>query len=327
MITAYAAMAETGALKAAGVEPGGPIPSNALWLDLLEPTREEEKAVEAALGFEIPSREEMQEIELSSRLYSEHGALFMTASLVAHADSDNPLTAPVTFILAGDRLVTLRYVEPTPFRLFANQVAKPDHGIARGEDAFAGLIDAIIDRLADILEHVQRDVDMLSRQVFTPPTPGNKADFRGILRHIGRNEELTSRARDSLASISRVLSFIGRAAGADKNGGHQPAARSYEVLQRDAASLSDYAGFLSNSNAFLLETTLGLISIEQNTIIKIFSLMAVVFLPPTLIASIYGMNFQFMPELASPYGYPVALLLMVLSVVLTFRYFKRRGWL
>ncbi|RME62201.1 MAG: magnesium transporter [Alphaproteobacteria bacterium] len=323
MITAYAKT--NGSLAARRLDDGTAIPADALWLDLFEPTRAEEKAVEAALGIAIPSREDMQEIEISSRLYAENGASFMIATLMAQADTDNPVSAPVTFVLTGGRLVTLRYIDPTPFQLYAAQLGKGGHGITSGEAAFAGLMDAIIDRLADILERVQRDVDMLSRLIFAPPQAGKKTDFRTILRRIGRNEELTARVRDSLASISRVLSFASRPsdnAKADKTIG-----RSYKTLLRDAASLSDYAGFLSNSIYFLLDATLGMINIEQNIIIKIFSVAAVVFLPPTLIASIYGMNFEFMPELDSPFGYPAALGLMVLSVILTFTYFKRRGWL
>lgn len=325
MITAYVSPGPGNGLAPMAVEAGAAIPAGALWLDLFEPSREEERAIEAALGIEIPSREEMLEIELSSRLYTDGGASFMTAMLVAYADTDSPVSAPVTFVLAGGRLVTLRYVDPTPFKLYAAQVRKAGHGAANGEAAFTGLMDAIIDRLADILERVQRDVDTLSRTIFTTNKPGTKTDFRAVLQRIGRNEELTSRVRDSLASISRVLSFISRPTESSKAG--KSAGRNYKTLMRDAASLSDYAGFLSNSIYFQLDATLGMINIEQNTIIKIFSLAAVVFLPPTLIASIYGMNFKFMPELDSAFGYPAALGLMILSVILTFTFFKRRGWL
>jgi magnesium transporter len=184
----------------------------------------------------------------------------------------------------------------------------------------AGLLDAIIDRVADVLERVQHDMNQVSRKIFSR----EKTDFEEVLRTIGLAEGLTSRSRESLVSIGRVLSFLSRPSEAKMN---KALARSLKTLSRDVLALSDHSHFLANNITFMLNAVLGMSNIEQTDIIKIFSVMSVVFLPPTLIASIYGMNFQFMPELGWSIGYPISLLLMICAGVLPYLYFKRRGWL
>jgi len=322
MITAF--VCENGALLAQPATGDLTLPKNAVWIDLLNPEPEEVARVERALGFNLPTLEEMREIETSSRLYQEKGAFFMTAILIHRADTEIPDSVPVTFILAGHCLITLRHAEPQPFRMFAAQTAKPGTGHETGEMALVGLLDAIVDRLADILEKVQERVTELSREVFAQDKRRPSDGFEMALKRLGRDQGLVGRARESLVSISRVLSFLGRS-------GEQPVQaemeRGLKTLVQDVASLSDHTSYLANNMNFLLEAILGLISIEQNNIIKIFSVAAVMFLPPTLIASIYGMNFEFMPELAWPYGYPAVLIVMILSAVTPYLYFKRRDWL
>ena len=304
------------------------LPPGVLWVDMLQPTADEERLVESELGIEVPTREEMQEIEASSRLYAEDGALFMTATVLAQAESDSPEAAPVTFVLGGDRLITVRYSEPRSFRLFAQRATRPHSGFVSADTVLLGLLETLVDRTADILEHVARQVDELSIEVFEPgagPGRGRPRDFQDVLRRIGSKGDLSSKVRESLVSLGRLATFLTPALDARK-GGKETRAR-IKTLVRDIQSLSDHAAFVSNKINFLLEATLGLINIEQNGIIKIFSVAAVAFLPPTLIASIYGMNFQFMPELDWRFGYPLALLLMVLSAVLPYLFFKRKGWL
>ena len=184
----------------------------------------------------------------------------------------------------------------------------------------AGLLDAIIDRVADVLERVQHDMNQVSRTIFSR----QKIDYEEVLRTIGLAEGLTSRSRESLVSIGRVLSFLSRPSEVKPN---KALARSLKTLSRDVLALSDHSNFLANNITFLLNAMLGMSNIEQTDIIKIFSVMSVLFLPPTLIASVYGMNFQFMPELGWPFGYPLSLAMMVLSGLLPYLYFKRRGWL
>jgi magnesium transporter len=181
----------------------------------------------------------------------------------------------------------------------------------------------VIDRLADVLERVSRDIEKLSVEIFHPvETKASRRDrnFQRLLKDIGRKESLTSNIRDSLASLQRLTGFLGNAV----NG--KDARERVKTLAGDALSLADHASFLSQKTTFLLDATLGMINIEQNAIIKIVSLAAVVFLPPTLVASIYGMNFAVMPELQWLLGYPFALVLMVVSAILPYWYFRRRGW-
>jgi magnesium transporter len=322
MITAY--VRANGSLNPVPVEPDGAIPDEAVWIDLLEPSREEERFVDEALGLDVPSEEEMQEIEISSRLYQEGSALYMTATLIAGADTVKPESIPVTFVLVGHRLLTLRYAEPLPFRVYAAKARRHTTPCSTGEEVLAGLLDAIVDRVADILERVQGELDTLSREIFVRDDDAPKPDFTEVLRHVGRNHALTSQTRESLVSIARLLSFIGRPGDTKlpKNFG-----RGFKTIARDVMALSDHASFLANNINFVLDATLGMINSEQNGIIKIFSVAAVVFLPPTLIASVYGMNFDIIPELKWEFGYPFAVGLMIISAILPYLYFKRRGWL
>jgi magnesium transporter len=322
MILAYSS--RNGTLRLVSLAVDQALPEDVIWIDVLDPTAEEENSVESMLGLDVPNREEMQEIEVSSRLYQEAGAFFMTATLIAGSDTDSPTSVPITFVLAGHRLVTLRYADPQPFRAFAAQVQRQGAPCSTGEAVLVDLLDVVVDRLADILERVQRDMDQLSLEVFGAGNGGPDVDFKVVLRKIGRAQGLTSRARESLVSIGRLVTFLSRPGEGtlDRTSG-----RSLKTLSRDVVSLSDHASFLASGINFQLDATLGLINIEQNTIIKIFSVAATVFLPPTLIASIYGMNFDFMPELRWPGGYPFAILLMILSAILPYWYFKRRGWL
>jgi magnesium transporter len=306
----------------------GAAADRAVWVDLLNPTAEEERTVEDWLGVGVPTREEMEEIEISSRLYTESGANVMTATLPSQTDTDKPVMSPVSFVLSNHRLVTVRYHEPQVFKVLPQRAEKVPLGCTSGETILATLLEAIVDRLADVLERIGRDILDVSEGIFHPLA--NNASRRGrdyqlILRKIGRKEELISNIQDSLISLQRLTGFFGNAVlKEDKSTGVRTRVK---TVSRDVASLSDYASFLSQKVTFLLDATLGMINIEQNGIIKIFSVAAVVFLPPTLVASVYGMNFKVMPELGWHLGYPFALILMVISAVLPFLYFKRRGWL
>jgi magnesium transporter len=297
------------------------------WIDLVDPTNEEEKELERRLSIDIPTREEMEEIEISSRLYQENGAAFMTATLLAQTEGDHPQIAPVTFVLADQRLITVRYHEPSAFRSFPSRAEKVATGCENGESILISLLEALVDRLADVLERAGRDIDRVSRGVFQhnggKPTKGR--DFQKVLEEIGRKEDLISNIRDSLVTLERLVGFLGHVTTQRKSS--RDVRERLKTLSRDIRSLTDHSSFLSQKITFLLDATLGMINIEQNAIIKIFSVAAVVFLPPTLIASIYGMNFEAMPELEWLLGYPFAIGLMILSAILPYLYFKRRGWL
>ena len=318
MITAY--IRNNGTLAPVAIQNGEPLPDKAVWIDLLAPTKDEETSMEAALAVELPTREEMREIEVSSRLYQENGALFMTATVLTQVEAGDPQTEPMTFILIGQRLVTIRYANPLPFRAFAAQCQRQADPAGSGEAMLIGLLDAIIDRLADVLERVQHDMNQVSRTIFA----GKKTNYEEALRKIGLAEGLNSRCRESLVSIGRVLSYLSRPSEVKPN---KALARSLKTLSRDVIALSDHSTFLANNITFMLDATLGLSNIEQTGVIKIFSVMSVLFLPPTLIASIYGMNFKFMPELSLPLGYPLSIVLMIVAGLIPYLYFKHRGWL
>jgi magnesium transporter len=300
--------------------PGWRPPVDALWLDLINPTRAEELAVEAALSLGLPTREEMAEIEPSSRLYQAHGATFMTASLLARRGDDGQgrADAPVTFVLAGGVVVTIRYDELKAFDLFAERAQSL--GVASASSCLLGLLDAVVERLADLLERSGAEVETVSQAIFARP---KGAQFEALLTDLARAQSLTSLTRNSLVSLARLFSF---AALAPEISADPECAAHLHALQRDGQSLTEHAGSQSGQIAFLLDAALGLINIEQNGIIKFFSVAAVILMPPTLVASVYGMNFKHMPELDFPFGYPMALSLMLISAILPILWFKRRGW-
>jgi magnesium transporter len=308
------------------VDPEGDIPDAAVWIDLVSPVPPEDKMVERAIGVAVPTREEMQEIEPTSRLYSENGARYMTATLMCRSDSDNPTTTAVTFILSGHRLITVRYDEPRPFSIVANKLGRQCPPGITGETVLMELLDAIIDRSADILERIGSEVDGVSRTIFEPERPdGERIQSQDILRAIGRTGDLTSKARECLVSIGRLLLYLANEADGMRWAKDQRA--TLKGMQRDVQSLSDHATYLANKITFLLDAMVGVVTIEQNNIIKIFSVAAVVLMPPTLIASIYGMNFKHLPELEFAYGYPMALLLMVVAAIVPYILFKWKKWL
>ncbi len=306
--------------------PPAEIPEECVWVDLLEPTLTEERAVERLLAIDVPSREEMREIETSNRLYEEDGTLYMTATVVTKIDTDRPESAAVTFILSHNRLITNRYVDPLPFRRFIAYAERHPAAATTAPGILAGLLESIIERTADVLERVGVGLDDLSANVFAPAVKGatRAHDLRGVMERIGRDGDLTSKARESLVTLARQLTFIQQSTAVQMP--NDLRAR-YRSMSRDVLALADHASFVANKSSFMLQATLGLINIEQNNIIKIFSVAAAVFLPPTLIASIYGMNFRLMPELDWPFGYPLALGIILVSAALPYVYFRRRGWL
>jgi magnesium transporter len=304
------------------------LPETAAWIDLVKPTPEEDRAVERLAGIAVPTREDMQEIEISSRLYIENGARYMTATLMCSSDTENPRTTAVTFILAGHRLVTVRYDAPKPFMLVENKLARSCPQGITGEMVLMELLDAVIDRNADILERAGADMDSISHDIFEPSgaaRTGHAKRYSDILIAIGRKGDITSKVRESLVSIGRVVTFV--AAAVDGVKWSKDMREQLKTMQRDVTSLTDHASYLSNKITFVLDAMLGVVNLEQNNIIKLFSVMAVVLMPPTLIASIYGMNFKIMPELEWQHGYEFALVAMVLAAVLPYFLFKWKKWL
>lgn len=303
--------------------------SEAIWIDLDCPSDAEEDAVEAALGLDIPTREDMQEIEVSSRIYREGGALFLTAQVVASHDGRDTEIGPVTFVVRPDRLVTVHYHHPGSLKYFAEWAARHDTALASGLDTLLALLEAVVDRLADILEGEARKHDALSKAIFAAHRPSGRAEtLPVVLQRIGRAEDLNGKINESLATLARLVGYLTASAehpdGLTLSAGEKPVAR---TLLQDIRSLREVAMAQADKVRFLLDATLGVINIRQSDVIKIFSVVAFVFLPPTLIASVYGMNFDVMPELKWTWGYPMALGLMVLSALLPYFLFRWKKWL
>jgi len=234
---------------------------------------------------------------------------------------------PVTFVLVAGKLITIRYHDPRTFTTFPARAARTPIAGADGEMVFLALLEALVDRLADIIERAGHNVTPISRSIFQAVDPriARTRNYKSFLETIGRAGDLISDIRDSLMTLDRAVGFyaqhIVRREGTEEQRGR------IKTITRDLHSIGDHASFLASKITLLLDATLGMISIEQNAIIKIFSVAAVVFLPPTLVASIYGMNYKFMPELEWHFGYPFAIGLMILSALLPYWFFKRKGWL
>ena len=306
------------------------IPESATWIDLEEPTEEEERLVERCLALDVPTPEELKEIEPSSRLYEQNGAIYMTMSTLWGVKDGVPAASPIGFVLAGNRLVTVRYVTPKPWLSFVGHVRRDPDLVKDSVTALTRLLDAIIDRLADELEAAGEDIESISQHIFhrrvadggrRQRIPADRLE--ALLTRIGRAQALLAKVRETAVSSGRVIAFLGAT---DRIRTQQADRERVQSLAADISSLIEHSAFLASNLTFLLEASLGLISIEQNSAIKVFSVAAVVLLPPALVAGVYGMNFEHMPELNWIGGYPWALGLMVLSAVLPYWFFKRRGW-
>lgn len=315
-------------LQAAGLarrEGQQPLNEKTIWIDLLNPTKEEDAYVEGQLGISIPTRAETREIEASNRLYSENGAHYMTAFILYNAEALMPSTSTLTFILTANRLVTVRYSEPKSIPLFLARVEKGDLPCDSAPVVMIGLIESMIHRAADLIERIQDEVEKTAHAVFDlkggQQTRGRRLDT--LLKAAGKEGDITSRAQESAFSLDRLLTYL---ANVVKERHDDTIQARIQSAHRDVHSLMEHMRFLTARIAFLLEATLGMINIEQNGIIKIFSVASVALMPPTLIASIYGMNFKRMPELEWIWGYPMAIALMVVSAVVPFVYFRRKGW-
>lgn len=289
----------------------------ALWVDLYHPLPEQ-AARTAALGVDLPTLADMEEIELSNRLYRENGADYLTVVLPGLSESKAPISGPVCFILTPSRLITVRHHAPRPFETYPQRADKVGPGCGDPRRLFLSLIEEIIGRLADLLEGSGKTLDAITRRVIHDAANDDLSD---ALREVSRESDLVSRVRLSLLTIERAISYFGQSA-------DDPALRPViKGLMRDIQALEVHGDFLTNRIAMASDLTLGMISVEQNKTVKIVSVVAVIFLPPTVIASAYGMNFANMPELDWRWGYPMAVGLMLASAAGTYLFFKWKRWL
>lgn len=305
--------------------PDAPL-AEAIWIDLYRPQPEQEARVRAELGVEVPTLADMEEIEISNRLYREDGFDYMTAILPGARPDGVQASGPVTFILAPARLVTVRHHAPRPFETYPTRAERSSTGCHTQHRLFLGLMEEIVARQADLLEASGRALDSIAAQVYAgtrqviPPD-----ELEEALRSTGREGEVLARVRLGLLTLERMLSVFGLWMEADADAKSLRA--TIKTMMRDIQALEVHADFLSGRVGLATDTTLGMVNLSQNVTIRIVSVVAALFLPPTLIASIYGMNFAVMPELAWGWGYPLALALMVASAGGTWAYFKWRGWL
>ncbi len=314
-------------MKAAGMTATDRIPSGTVWIDLFNPSLEEEKNIETQLGIEIPTREEVWKNQVLNRFYQEYGVAYMTAAVITKIDSPYPQTSAITFVLAEEYLLTIRYIVPTSFHNFSQRLTRNSHRFINGSRVLEGLLEEMITRVAHNSEIVVDELDTLSHDIFSPGTfehtrQNTSLQMQQLLRRLGTCADLNSKINESLHSLARMVNFFEKV--------HEPDPEvdsSIRTLITDVESLTKQTAFLSDKITFQLDATLGMINIEQNMIIKIFSVVAVFFLPPTLVSGIYGMNFQEIPELTWAYGYPYAIFLIVMCVVIPFLYFRKKKWL
>ena len=315
-------------LDKTALETGQAIPDDALWIDLVEPTREEDRLVETHLGIEIPTRDEMRDIEPSNLLYAENGARYMTARVLCRSETSSPTLVPISFIVTEKALVTVRYDEPRAFPMFSHRLTKPGTCSHQPEAVLDGLIEAVIDRAAEVLRTVGDNIEITSRDVFETnmATADRGSGYHNVIRRLGRHGDLISNVRESMVSLERMLLYLSTNTVRPKRASGFQA--EWRTAIRDVQSIEEHASFLSSKMQFVLDATLGLVSLEQNRIVKIFSVLAVIFMPPTLVASVYGMNFKTgMWELEWQYGYAMALSMMVCAAALPYLFFKWKKWL
>ena len=307
---------------------GAKLPPKVIWIDLLSPTDDETASVERSLDIEIPSEAALNEIEASSRLISRNDLLYLSSSAVRVDEQGEAHLTPVGFVVGPRVLVTIRFAASPVFDAVRDRVRANDE-LATGMDVFVALLEAIVDRGADVLEHLASESDVLSRRVFRGGLVRSRRPFRSsrrmreALENVGTLAETLARARDVLLGVQRVASFAG---GVNSDWITAAAKKRLEAVSKDVASLSDYESRLSDKIQLLLDATLGFINIQQNDLFKILTIVSVVGVPPTIMVGIWGMNFKYMPELSWSLGYPLAWLAVIASGLVPLLWFKWRGW-
>lgn len=301
--------------------------SRPFWIDLLNPTAEEVAQVAADYAIAVPSREALQEIETSSRLRAVGQVLYVSMPLAIQDESAGFAPVPLGFVLSPQLLVSVRYTDLHAFsQVEARFGQQQDLGSTR---AFCALIEGIVDFAADKIEKLSGDLAIVSARAFGPQAPLQRhdkrisRDLRECLKAIGIAGDQLSRNRESMLGLQRIIGFVLKMA-ADWVLPEEKTRLG--TAQQDIVSLVDFEAHLSAKSQFLLDAILGFINTEQNEIFKVLTIVSVVGIPPTLIASMYGMNFHDMPELSWRLGYPYGLTLIVLSILLPILWFKRRGW-
>jgi magnesium transporter len=300
----------------------------ARWVDLLDPSEDEIARVEEKFGVTVPSRESLSEIEASSRLRAAKGALIMSAPLISR-DGERHVLSPTGFILMPEVLVTVRFAELGAFDAVHEDLAKADHH-ADAQEILVRLLEEVVDRAADRLERVAENIAEASHSIFREPEKNSHnlthetKRLRGLMIQIGRDSEQMVKVRHAFLAIGRIAVFVTDRCEPRIEDGMKDRLSS---VRHDIESLDEFESSLSGRIQFLLDAAVGFISMEQNDVVKVLTVVSVAGVPPVLIAGVYGMNFHNMPELSWPWGYPFAIVLMVVSTILPVIWFKWRDWL
>ena len=309
------------------LEPHEPVPQGTIWIDMIEPTAEEDHKVQEFAGVLVPTRADPDYAEPPEAQYAENGVRYLQASFIREPE-ETPDITDVTFVLAPTALVTVRYHACESFDLFGQKLAKAP-GDALFPDGIAiGLVNTAINRSARALNKAGVSLDQIASRVFRAKevdASRRNQIYSDTLWDLGSEDERISNLRESMVSIERLLLFLTADGLPEK--GSKAVRQATKAALRDLQSLEEDASFKAQKVQFLLDATLGLINLAQNDIIKLFSVLAVIFMPPTVIASIYGMNFKVMPELEWRYGYPLAIFLMICAAVLPYVFFRWKKWL
>jgi magnesium transporter len=304
------------------------LPQDAIWIDLLNPTDEESALVESQRKVRIPSAEALREIESSSRMAVDHDVVYLSIPAVAQGDTPDAYLSPTGFILDADVLITVRFAPLSTFDAVAERV-KQDKALQNAPAVFAALLEAMVDRGADVLERLGGELDKVSKSVFRgdPSRPRHTVRSNNTLRRaltaVGTTGDRLALARDALLGVGRIAPFV---LSLRKEWITPDLQAKLEAVNKDILSLNEYEDQLSNKVQLLLDAILGFISIQQNDIFKVLTIVSVVGIPPMLVAGIYGMNFKYMPELNWVGGYPFGLTVIVLSALIPLAWFKWRGW-
>ncbi|CAK6497706.1 Magnesium transport protein CorA [Pantoea sp. Nvir] len=293
--------------------------TTSVWVDLIEPEEGERDRVQSELGQSLATRPELEDIEASARFFEDEDGLHIHSFFFYEDAEDHAGNSTVAFTIREGRLYTLRERELPAFRLYRMRARNQTLIDGNAFELLLDLFETKIEQLADEIENIYSALEKLSR-VIMEGQQGEEYDQ--ALSRLAELEDIGWKVRLCLMDTQRALNFLVRKARLPNNQLEQ----AREIL-RDIESLLPHNESLFQKVNFLMQAAMGFINIEQNRIIKIFSVVSVVFLPPTLVASSYGMNFEFMPELKWSFGYPAAIGLMILAGLAPYLYFKRKNWL
>ncbi len=301
---------------------------DAVWIDLVSPTDDEIARVVRVTGIVPPTEADVSEIETSSRLAMREGILYLSMPLVTLADG--PRSSAVGFVLARERLITVRFATSRSFDAFAKHLPRGQTGADSGAYIFVALLEIIVDRQADGLEQVRIDLDAISHRIFgmgLQQEGGRKeedAALRQILGALGRIGDLISHIRETGVGAARIVPYV---EAMTRDWLPKDLRARLKTLRSDIASVSDFDTHLNDKLQFLLDATLGFINIAQNNVMKVMTITSVAGIPPVLVAGIYGMNFKAMPELEWQWGYAYALAMVLITTIIPLAIFRWRKWI